>query len=120
MLSESLEKVNILIKYEKDFKIFINGVNVNDRIRESMVDRNVSSISKLNFVRNKLIVLQRKFSEGKNIVVEGRDIGSNVFPNADFKFLSADINERAKRRLKDKQYSSMRIENLVKELKKEI
>ena len=119
VLSESLEKVNIIIKYEKDFKIFINGVNVNDRIRESMVDSMVSSISKLDFVRNKLIILQRKFSKGKNIVVEGRDIGSNVFPNADFKFFfNADINERAKRRLKDKQYSSMSIESLVKEIKK--
>jgi len=119
LLSESLEEVNIFIKYEKDFKIFINDVNVNNRIRESNVDNMVSSVSKLDFVRNKLIIIQRKFSEGKNIVVEGRDIGSNVFPNADFKFfLNADINERAKRRLKDKQYTSMSIENLVKEIKK--
>lgn len=119
LLSESLEEVNIFIKYEKDFKIFINDVNVNNRIRESNVDNMVSSVSKLDFVRNKLIIIQRKFSEGKNIVVEGRDIGSNVFPNADFKFfLNADINERARRRLKDKQYTSMSIENLVKEIKK--
>ena len=119
LLSKSLNEVNIFIKYEKDFKIFINHLNVSNRIRESNVDRMVSSISKLDFVRNKLISIQRKFSEGKNIVVEGRDISSNVFPNADFKFfLNADINERAKRRLKDKQYSSMTIENLIKEIKK--
>ena len=119
LLSKSLNEVNIFIKYEKDFKIFINHLNVTNRIRESNVDRMVSYISKLDFVRNKLIIIQRKFSEGKNIVVEGRDIASNVFPNADFKFfLNADINERAKRRLKDKQYASMSIENLVKEIKK--
>ena len=119
LLSKSLNEVNIFIKYEKDFKIFINHLNVTNRIRESNVDRMVSYISKLDFVRNKLISIQRKFSEGKNIVVEGRDISSNVFPNADFKFfLNADINERAKRRLKDKQYSSMSIENLIKEIKK--
>ncbi len=118
-LSKSLEKINISIKCESDFKIFINNIDLSDKIRESNVDRLVSDVSKLSFVRNKLILIQRKFSEGKNIVVEGRDIGSNVFPNADFKFfLNADINERAKRRLKDKQYRGMTIEHLVKEIKK--
>tara|TARA_B100002052_G_C15844835_1_gene581939 strand:+ start:391 stop:1035 length:645 start_codon:yes stop_codon:yes gene_type:complete len=118
-LSKSLEKINISIKCESDFKIFINNIDLSDKIRESNVDRLVSDVSKLSFVRNKLILIQRKFSEGKNIVVEGRDIGSNVFPNADFKFfLNADINERAKRRLKDKQYRGMTIEYLVKEIKK--
>ena len=78
----------------------------------------VSNVSKLALVRNRLIIIQRKFSIGKNIVVEGRDIGSNVFPNADFKFfLIADIYERAKRRLKDKQYSSMTLEKLIKEIR---
>lgn len=119
MLSKSLEDVDIDIKCENDFKIFINDIDVTGKIRQSNVDRMVSNVSKLALVRNRLIIIQRKFSIGKNIVVEGRDIGSNVFPNADFKFfLIADIYERAKRRLKDKQYSSMTLEKLIKEIKK--
>ena len=59
--------------------------------------RNVSKISSLHFVRNKMVETQRKYAKEKSIIVEGRDIGTVVFPKADFKFfLFADEKVRAK------------------------
>ena len=67
-----------------------------------------------------MVILQRNLSNNKNIVVEGRDIGSNVFPNADFKFfLVANVMERAKRRFNDQNYEKkLTISELVERIKK--
>jgi len=100
-----LEKIEIEIKPEadKDY-IFLNGEDVTKQIRESDVTNIVSPISVILPVRTKLIELQRKMAEGKNIVMEGRDIGTVVFPNAEVKiYLDADVEERAKRRYKENQ-----------------
>ena len=81
---------------------FINGVDVTNEIRSNEVSKNVSAISSLYFVRNKMVEIQRKYAKEKSIIVEGRDIGTVVFPKADFKFfLFADEKVRAKRRQKD-------------------
>jgi len=81
-------------------KVFLNGEDVTDRIRSSDVGASVSIVSKLTKIREFLVGLQRKFAAKGPSVLEGRDIGSVVFPDAILKvFLTADNNERIKRRL---------------------
>lgn len=78
---------------------FLNDVNVEKEIRGFEVSGMVSPVSKIGFVRDSMVALQRKMSENKGVVMDGRDIGSVVFPEADIKiFLSANHNIRAKRR----------------------
>ncbi len=80
-----------------------NGEDITTEIRRENVTVNVSYISSIDFVRKKMVELQREIGKNKDIVVEGRDIGTVVFPDTRYKFyLDADVDERAKRRLKDK------------------
>jgi len=84
-----------------DRKILLNGENVSSKIREYYISDLVSDFSSNIIIRNKLSNLQRKLAENRNVVVEGRDIATHVFPFADYKFyLSADIEIRAERRYK--------------------
>ena len=119
-IKKSLEKIDLSIKSKDRFQIYLNNKNVTNDLRQVNIDDLVSNVSKISDVRKKMIILQRNFSNNKNIVVEGRDIGSNVFPGADFKFfLIADVMERAKRRFNDNQYEkSITISDLVKKIKK--
>lgn len=79
--------------------IFLDGENVDRLIRDETISKLASKVSAIKIVREKLVELQRKIAENKNVVLEGRDIGTVVFPNADFKFyITASIEERAKRR----------------------
>lgn len=78
---------------------YLNGNNVESEIRTIAVSQKVSYISKLKEVRQKLVHLQRKMSENKGVVMDGRDIGSVVLPNAELKiFMTADDDVRAQRR----------------------
>lgn len=80
----------------------LNGELVELEIRTMEVNSIVSKISSLPFVRSHLVSQQQKMANGKNIVMDGRDIGTKVFPNADLKlFMKADTDIRAKRRLID-------------------
>ena len=80
---------------------FLNGQEVTQKIRENEVNNLVSPVSVIPMVREKLLELQRKIAEGKNVIMEGRDIGTVVFPNADIKiYLDATPEERARRRVK--------------------
>ena len=80
----------------------LNGELVELDIRTMEVNSIVSKISSLPFVRSQLVSQQQKIAHGKNIVMDGRDIGTKVFPDADLKlFMKADADIRAKRRLKD-------------------
>lgn len=93
-----LEKINI--EMYTDGKIFLNGEDVTKRIRENDVNDFVSPVSTIKIVRDKLLEIQRKIAEGKNVIMEGRDIGTTVFPNADVKiYLDATPEERARRRV---------------------
>ena len=99
---EKIQKIlnKIQIQMYPDGKIFLNGKEVTHRIRENDVNDIVSPVSTLSIVRNKLLEVQRKIAEGKNVIMEGRDIGTVVFPNADVKiYLDASPEERAKRRV---------------------
>lgn len=97
-----LDKINIEFKREnnKDL-VYLNGKDVTRRIREKDVTNIVSKVSSIKEVRFKLNELFRKVAKDKRVIMEGRDIGTYVFPNADVKiYLDASLEERAKRRVK--------------------
>ncbi len=79
--------------------IFLNDENVEREIRTMEVSDHVSKISAIKEIREKMVALQRKIGKGKGVVMDGRDIGTHVFPNAEVKiFMIADPEVRAKRR----------------------
>jgi len=83
----------------KNGKIFLDDVDVSKEIRSTDVTNNVSLVSKYSYVRSFLVSLQQKLAESKNIIMDGRDIGTVVLPDANLKiFLEASVTERAKRR----------------------
>ena len=109
---------NINIELTKD-KVFLDGEDVSLEIRKDPVNSNVSQVSHILEVRQSMVELQRKMSEGKDVILEGRDIGTNVFPNADVKiYLDASVDERVKRRLK--QNIEKGIESTEEEVRKNI
>ena len=82
--------------------LFMDGVNISSEITTAEVTESVSRISAIPKVREKLVEYQREMADGFDVVLEGRDIGTVVFPDADHKFfLIADIHERAKRRMQE-------------------
>ena len=82
--------------------LFMDGVNISSKITSVEVTESVSRISAIPLVRKKLVKYQREMADGIDVVLEGRDIGTAVFPDADYKFfLVADIHERAKRRMEE-------------------
>ncbi|MGL4358509.1 (d)CMP kinase [Cetobacterium sp.] len=83
-------------------KFILNNEDVSLKIRTPEVTKIVSPVSAIKAVRTKLVDLQREISHGKKVILDGRDIGTVVFPNADLKvFLIASAEERAKRRVRD-------------------
>ncbi|MCF7916908.1 MAG: (d)CMP kinase [Candidatus Omnitrophica bacterium] len=90
---------NLNLKIE-DSKIYLNGSDISKEIRKPRIDKNISKIVSFVKVRQIMSSLQRQEAAGKNCVVEGRDITTVVFPDAEFKFyLDADQKIRAKRRI---------------------
>lgn len=101
---ELAEHSNIALKFEGGAtNISVNGENLTDKIRTPEVNENVSDVSKIEEVRKILVQKQRDMgNKGLGVVMEGRDITTVVFPNADVKiFLTATIDERSKRRAKE-------------------
>ncbi|MBK7104185.1 MAG: (d)CMP kinase [Ignavibacteriae bacterium] len=97
---DAAKKIDLVLKYSNGLtSVFIDGTDVTEKIRTPKVNSKVSDISKIKEVRTELVKLQRKFGENNNLVVEGRDTTTVVFPNADVKiYLTAESKERAKRR----------------------
>ena len=88
------------ISFGNENRIFLNGADVSREIRSADISSRVSAVSALPIIREAMVRIQRKIAENTDCVLEGRDIGTIVFPNADFKFfLIADMEVRAKRRL---------------------
>lgn len=102
-VKDSLENIQInAIHNNGIFDIRINGEDVKSFIRTREVTRAVSPVSAIPEVREKVNKVFRELSEKYNIIMEGRDIGTVVLPNADYKiYLNASVEERAKRRLKE-------------------
>ena len=98
----SLDTIKIEFRFHPEIQssqTYLNGRNIEKEIRGMAVSEIVSKISSIKEVRQKMIALQRKFGEDKGVVMDGRDIGSVVFPNAELKlFMTADPAIRAKRR----------------------
>ena len=101
---ENQVKIN-LEKIELEFindKLYLNNKDVSVQIREKNVNDNVSFVSAIRIVREKMVDLQRKMSGKKSVVLDGRDIGTVVFPNADYKFyITASVDVRARRRYEE-------------------
>ena len=102
-LSQLLNELDIrLEKLNEDFVFYLNGEDVSDEIRKAEVTSYVSTVSAVSQVRNALVRVQRNIAKNQDCVVEGRDIGTIVFPDAKFKFfLVADDFVRARRRQLD-------------------
>jgi cytidylate kinase len=101
----ALEHINISFKYnpEVDLKeTYLNGLNVEVPIREMRVSERVSEVSKIKEVRQALVSFQTEMGEHKGIVMDGRDIGTVVFPRAELKlFMTADFEVRTERRYQE-------------------
>lgn len=101
-LEAHLNEIKITFKYqpeEKKNETFLNGVSVEDAIRGLEVSQNVSAVSALGFVRRRMVELQQEMGVEGGIVMDGRDIGTVVFPDAELKlFMTASPEIRAQRR----------------------
>src|SRR5690606_28960825 len=104
-VSDALEHIHLNF-HSRDYQthISLNGEDVSEEIRQMPVSELVSSVSTLKPVRDAMVRQQQKMGKSKNIVMDGRDIGTVVFPNADLKlFMTADPDIRAARRFKELQ-----------------
>lgn len=95
-------KLTFVVNLKGVTEIFLNGINVEKAIRKMRISENVSQVSTIKVVREAMVALQRKMGKDKGIVMDGRDIGTVVFPEAELKvFLTADLMTRAFRRQKE-------------------
>ena len=101
-IAEMLKTIKIDMKTENDKqKVFLNGQDVTEQIRGKEVSSNVSPVSSIKEIRLAMAGLQRKMAQGKDVIMEGRDIGTVVFPTADVKiYLDGNVEVRAQRRFK--------------------
>ena len=85
-ISKFLDKISI--SFDKSNNIFVDGVKLSDKIRNQNISSQASKISQNPLVREKMVEIQRKIGNTNDCVLEGRDIGTVVFPNANYKFFS--------------------------------
>lgn len=116
-----LDKLEISIKYEDGAqKVILNGEDITGKLRLEEIGKLASKFSAIGSVREKLVALQRKLAQKENVVMDGRDIGTVVLPNADLKiYLSASSKVRAKRRyleLLEKGYTDLDINEIEDEI----
>ena len=123
-ISKILEDIKIEfeenLQHESGKKVLLNGQDVTDKIRSKEVNEFVSPVSTIRIVREHLAKLQREMAQTIDVIMEGRDIGTNVFPNADVKiYLDATPEERAQRRYKQNQVNGieMSFEEILKNVK---
>ena len=102
-IAEACKEINVSLEYENgEQQVLLNGENVNAFIRTEEVGMMTSDTSKYPAVREKLLNLQRELARTKNVIMDGRDIGTCVLPDADLKiYLTASAEERARRRHKE-------------------
>lgn len=100
-----LDKINLTFQFNKNLgyaEVYLNGENVESKIRTLEVSGFVSQVAAVSEVRQKLVAIQKKLGEDKGVVMDGRDIGTVVFPNAALKiFMTASAEKRASRRYKE-------------------
>jgi len=121
---DALENLAKSLNFQFDFsqgKVFLDGEDITDKIRQPVIDKNISKIAEKPRVREVLVELQRRIAQDKDFVVEGRDTTTVVFPNAQFKFfLDADFYVRLERRFKELKEKGLNISfsEVEKDLKK--
>jgi len=120
-VSELLSDFNISIKYENGSqKVYLNNEDVSDKIRTDEVSMGASNVSAIPAVRKRLVELQQKMASNTSVVMDGRDIGTHVLPNADVKiFLTASVAQRALRRYNEQKEKGI-LKKSLKEIEKEI
>ncbi len=120
---ESVKLAAMLENTDIDFvagDIILDGNIVNDKIRTPDISKRASVCSALPSVREKLVAIQRNMGRKKSVIMDGRDIGSNVFPDAEFKFfLTASAEERAERRHRElvEKGQSVSFEEVLEDIK---
>ena len=119
-VSEFIDDIDLKIEYKNGSQVTIlDGENVSEKIREPQVSMAASNISSLKCVRLKMVEMQRKIASERSCVLDGRDIGSFVLPDADYKFfITASVDVRAARRYKELTDKGHTVD--LDELKKEI
>lgn len=116
-IKSSLDKIDI--DFDGD-KVYLCNQDVTSQIRSKIVNENVSDVSAIDVVREKMVDIQRLMSKKKSVLLDGRDIGTVVFPSADYKFyLTASVDVRAKRRYLEEQNKG-NINISIEEIKKSI
>lgn len=108
---EMTKNLSLKLKYENGItRVFANDIEVTEQIRSFEVSSKVSEISTIPEVRKEMVKIQKRIGEEENLVAEGRDVTTVVFPDADVKFyITASIDERTKRRLRDFKNSNVEI-----------
>jgi len=117
-LSESLVR-NVDIRLDEAARVFLDGREVTKEIRTPEVSRGASNVATVGYVRQKLMQLQRDMAAHGKVIMDGRDIGTQVLPNADLKiFLTASVEERARRRLDELKVKGLQADfaQVVKEI----
>ncbi|MDQ0158500.1 (d)CMP kinase [Alkalibacillus salilacus] len=119
-LSHLAKRVTISFKYQEHGQdVFLNDENVSQAVRQTDVTNHVSDVAKHKSVRDHMVAMQRELAEVANVVMDGRDIGTYVLPQADVKvFLIASVEERAERRHTENLQKG--IESDLEELKRDI
>ncbi len=113
--------LNFKVKFvENNMWVFINNFNCTNHLRDNNISIIAPKVSTNVYVREIIDDFQRKFAKRNNVVIDGRDIGSHVFPNADYKFyLDCNVNVRAKRRLNEelKKGSNITLKEVIAQIK---
>lgn len=114
------ERLNQLNLKMEDDRVFLDNRDVTARVRADDVTQNVSVVSGYRAVREKMVAMQQAIAASADVILDGRDIGTVVLPNADLKiFLTATPEERARRRLQDKKStSSMAYEEVLADIRR--
>lgn len=113
-MKNALAQMEVDIRYNPDsdkYETWLNGENIENDIRRMEVTERVSEVSVISEVREAMTFQQRRMAEGSSVIMDGRDIGTAVFPYADLKiFMTADVNIRAARRVKELEDNNMAAE----------
>ncbi|NDO46173.1 (d)CMP kinase [Clostridium sp. MD294] len=119
-IASALKNINMSIELLQGIQnIYLNGENVTEKIRTQEVGKAASDVAAILAVRQKLVQIQRDLAKGHSVIMDGRDIGTNVLPDASVKiYLNASIEERTKRRCNElkalgKQYNSERVKKEI-------
>lgn len=102
-IDKNLDNINISLKLvDNEMRVLLNGEDITGSIRTELVSNTVPLVAKYQPLREKIVIVQRSIAKDQSVIIDGRDIGTVVFPNADLKiYLTASIEKRAERRAED-------------------